>query len=251
MKFNLFALTTLSCVCFLLTGLSPSHASQHKSLKGGSGHHHHHHETPSASDKPVTPASVDSSDASVEEHSEMDDAHAMPNHEGHGEGHSEAHGGHGSTHHGHGEHGDMMGGDPWFHHGSIEVSDVFHTSMAAHTENGAEVVSGESSIASTVAMPSLTVMVHPDSHRGWNVEIQTENFTFTPEQVNQANQPNVGHGHLYVNGEKVARVYGNWLHLDNLESGTNEITVSLHANGHEVWTHEGEAIAYTTTIEVP
>ena len=262
MKFNFFTLTTLFSICFLASSLSPTYASHHEGLKGGSGHHNHG--TPSTSNKPGISAPVDDStteDASatedvsngaVEAPSEMDGSHAMPVHEGHGEGGSEGHSSEGgATHHGHGEHSGIMGTHPWFHHGAIEVSDVSHPPMTAHAQTGTEVGLEDVSEVSRMMMPSLTVMVHPDANRGWNLEVQTENFTFAPEQVNQANQPNVGHGHLYINGEKITRVYSNWLYLGSLDSGTHEITVSLHANGHEVWTHEGEAIAYTTTIDVP
>ncbi|NMF86541.1 hypothetical protein [Nodosilinea sp. P-1105] len=100
-------------------------------------------------------------------------------------------------------------------------------------------------------VPTITLVAHPDPMRGWNLEIQTTHFRFTPEQVNQPNQPNVGHGHLYINGEKGARVYGPWLHLPQLPPGRNQITVSLNANGHEALTHNGEAIESTVVIEVP
>ena len=136
-------------------------------------------------------------------------------------------------------------GAPWFHHGAVEVSEYSHLSMASAEDASVEMETID------MAIPSVMVIVHQDAHKGWNIEIQTEQFTFAPEQVNQANQPNMGHGHLYVDGEKIARLYGNWYHLGNLEPGTREITVSLHANGHELWTHEGEAIAHTATIDVP
>jgi hypothetical protein len=87
--------------------------------------------------------------------------------------------------------------------------------------------------------------------RGWNLEIQTTNFRFAPEQINQANQPNVGHGHLSINGERGARVYGPWLHLPQLPPGRNEITVSLTTNGHEALTHNGQAIESTVVVDVP
>lgn len=100
-------------------------------------------------------------------------------------------------------------------------------------------------------VPSLQLVVHPDAKQGWNLELQVSNFRFAPELINQANQPNMGHGHLYINGEKQGRVYGPWLHLPHLPSGQNTITVSLNANGHEALTHQGQPIAATIVIEVP
>jgi hypothetical protein len=100
-------------------------------------------------------------------------------------------------------------------------------------------------------IPTVQVVVHPDAMQGWNLEIQTTHFRFAPEHVNQAHQSGIGHGHLYINGEKQGRVYGPWLHLAQLPPGANEITVSLNANGHEALTHNGQPIAATVVIEVP
>lgn len=100
-------------------------------------------------------------------------------------------------------------------------------------------------------VPTIAVIAHSDPMRGWNLEIQTTHFRFAPEDVNQENQPNAGHGHLYINGEKGARVYGPWLHLPELPSGRNEITVSLNANNHQALTHDGQAIEATVVVNVP
>lgn len=101
------------------------------------------------------------------------------------------------------------------------------------------------------AVPTLNLVVHTDALRGWNLEIQTTNFRFAPEQVNQANQPNVGHGHLSINGEKSGRFYGPWVHLVDLPPGRHQITVSLNTNRHQTLTHQGQPIAATVEIVVP
>jgi hypothetical protein len=99
-------------------------------------------------------------------------------------------------------------------------------------------------------VPTVQVVVHPDAMQGWNLEIQTTHFRFAPELINQVNQPGLGHGHLYINGEKQGRIYGPWLHLTQLPPGANEITISLNANGHEALTHNGQPISATVVIEV-
>ncbi|MFZ4641538.1 MAG: hypothetical protein ACOYMP_14235 [Nodosilinea sp.] len=114
-----------------------------------------------------------------------------------------------------------------------------------HTHHGTlEILPGQ-------AVPTLNLVVHTDALRGWNLEIQTTHFRFAPEQVNQANQPNVGHGHLYINGEKIGRVYGPWVHLVDLPPGRHQITVSLNANQHQTLTHQGQPVAATVEIVVP
>jgi hypothetical protein len=123
------------------------------------------------------------------------------------------------------------------------ASDVPHRSMDHHHDMMA-VPAGQ-------PVPSVEIQVHPDPVSGWNLEILTTNFRFAPERVNQANQPNEGHGHLYINGEKVSRIYGNWLHLPELPTGRNQITVGLNANSHATLTHNGEPIEATVVVEVP
>ena len=100
-------------------------------------------------------------------------------------------------------------------------------------------------------VPTVTLSVHADAVSGWNLELQTTHFRFAPETINQSSLPTEGHAHLYVNGEKVGRLYGPWYHLPNLPAGRNEITVGLNANGHEALTHQGDAIESTVVIEVP
>lgn len=100
-------------------------------------------------------------------------------------------------------------------------------------------------------IPTIILSVTPDAMSGWNIHVQTEHFTFTPEQVNQANVPNQGHAHLYVDGEKVARLYGPWFHLADLPAGHHTISVGLNANGHDALTYQGKPIEATVTLEVP
>jgi len=99
-------------------------------------------------------------------------------------------------------------------------------------------------------VPTVDLIVHPDARRGWNLEIQVTNFTFAPERVNQASNFQEGHGHLYVDGVKITRLYGNWYYLESLAPGTREITVSLNANGHEALMHNGQPIQVTRQVVV-
>ena len=99
-------------------------------------------------------------------------------------------------------------------------------------------------------VPEVDLIVAKDSMRGWNLEIKTSNFTLTPENINQGPRFSEGHAHLFINGQKVTRLYGNWYYIDNLEPGTNEITVTLNANNHDDLVHEGEMILDTEIIEV-
>ena len=100
-------------------------------------------------------------------------------------------------------------------------------------------------------IPTVDLIVHKDAVIGWNLEVQVSNFQFAPENVNQESKTNEGHAHLYINGEKIARLYSSWHHLDSLESGENEVKVTLNANGHEDLFYQGNEIADTELIQVP
>jgi fatty acid desaturase len=53
--------------------------------------------------------------------------------------------------------------------------------------------------------PTLALEAQKDPVGGWNVHVRTTHFSFAPERVNGPHRPGEGHGHLYVDGKKVAR----------------------------------------------
>lgn len=86
------------------------------------------------------------------------------------------------------------------------------------------------------------VMIHPerDLNGGWNLHFMTENFKFTPESAGMSEVAGEGHAHLYVDNIKVARVYGNWFHL-NLGKGRHSVKITLNTNNHKDY-YEGEKL---------
>ncbi|MEM8505493.1 MAG: hypothetical protein AAF716_20360 [Cyanobacteria bacterium P01_D01_bin.1] len=99
-------------------------------------------------------------------------------------------------------------------------------------------------------VPAVTIQVQEDSVRGWNLYVGTANFDFVPEKVNGESSPTEGHAHLYINDKSVQRIYGPWTHLPTLPGGTNEIRVTLNANGYESLTTQGNQIQDSVTVEV-
>ncbi|KAJ55805.1 hypothetical protein ACMU_08500 [Actibacterium mucosum KCTC 23349] len=97
--------------------------------------------------------------------------------------------------------------------------------------------------------PKVALRVEADALSGWNVYVDAQNFTFAPQNVNQANIANEGHAHLYLNGAKVARLYGPAFHLSNVPKGHNVVTVSLNANDHSDLTVLGEPIFAQVAFE--
>ncbi|AFZ36521.1 hypothetical protein Sta7437_3002 [Stanieria cyanosphaera PCC 7437] len=99
-------------------------------------------------------------------------------------------------------------------------------------------------------IPGVDLIVHEDAKQGWNLEIKTTNFQFAPQKINQEGTLDEGHAHLYVNGEKITRIYDNWYYLSELKPGMNEIKIQLNTNKHEILMHNKQPIEDVETIEV-
>jgi len=92
--------------------------------------------------------------------------------------------------------------------------------------------------------PEVSLKAFKDSMDGYNLHLETKNFTFTPEKAGGSPVVNTGHAHLFVNGEKVGRVYGSWVNLSSklLKDGENTVKVTLNADNHSEWAVDGHHI---------
>ena len=97
--------------------------------------------------------------------------------------------------------------------------------------------------------PTVAIRAERDALSGWNIFLDVENFTFAPEMVNQPHAANIGHAHLYLNGMKVARLYGTAYHLANVPEGQSVITVSLNTNDHSDMAMNGTPIEASVLID--
>lgn len=97
-------------------------------------------------------------------------------------------------------------------------------------------------------VPQVTVLATQDAMAGWNVKLELKHFQLTPAQVNQENVANTGHAHLYINGEKTARLYSEYFHIARLAPGQNHIMVSLNANNHSQLTSNGKPVQGSTIV---
>jgi hypothetical protein len=120
-----------------------------------------------------------------------------------------------------------------------------HHSNSEHHDHGTFMIpKGE-------LIPSVKLIVHNDSKKGWNLEVKITNFSFAPEKINQESKFNEGHAHIYINGKKLTRLYSNWYYLEDLPKGKNEIKISLNTNNHETLVSGGKMIEDTVIITVP
>lgn len=101
------------------------------------------------------------------------------------------------------------------------------------------------------AVPSISIDMTKDSVSGYNLKFSLENYTLTPENVNLENVFGEGHMHLYINDEKITRLYEPWHHISSLSTGENKVRVELSANDHSVYSYQGNTIDATTMVTVP
>ena len=124
-------------------------------------------------------------------------------------------------------------------HGAAAAMDA-----ADHMDHSRGTVEGSEGMA-------VRIEIEPDTVTGFNVHLDTEAFTFTPQSAGREHRAGEGHAHLYIDGRKVARMYGNWYHLGALEPGEHEIRVTLNANTHEEYALGEDLVEDSFAIEVP
>lgn len=96
--------------------------------------------------------------------------------------------------------------------------------------------------------PTLKAQITADPISGWNLQLMTTHFTFAPEDAGAAHVNGEGHAHVYANGQKVARIYGDWYHIDNLPEGDVTLLVTLNSNDHRTINVNGAAVEAILTI---
>ncbi len=127
---------------------------------------------------------------------------------------------HGDGDHGeHGDHGGHSHGEP------IEVPD-------------------------SMTVPTVALSAVADPVSGHNLFIDLADFDISVENVSSDPVDGEGHLHLYVDGDRVGRIYNTELHLDGLEPGEHMVMIEVNANNHAPYAVDGETITAMTMISV-
>ncbi|MEL7083097.1 MAG: hypothetical protein AAF268_09505 [Cyanobacteria bacterium P01_A01_bin.3] len=137
------------------------------------------------------------------------------------------------------------------HHDDMSHDEISHngTSHDGMSHDGNH-VHPQVEVSADLPVPAVVLAAYQDAVNGWNLQLQLENFELAPATVNEAGPQNEGHAHLYINGEKVTRLYSDWYYLGELDPGENEIVVTLNTNIHEDLTVNGEVISASTVVSV-
>lgn len=88
-------------------------------------------------------------------------------------------------------------------------------------------------------VPTLALDLQPDPASGHNLILTADGFEMTPEDTNGAVVAGTGHGHMFVNGQNIGRMYAKRHHLISLPKGEVTIHVYLGGNDHKVWVANG------------
>ena len=100
----------------------------------------------------------------------------------------------------------------------------------------------------------VSLVVNPDMMAGYNVQIKTKNFKWAPNHASMAHRKGEGHAHIYVDGVKIGRVYGEWYHLNvaslNLAPGDHTVLVNLNGNDHKAYVVNGNLLEAKGNINI-
>ena len=132
-------------------------------------------------------------------------------------------------------------------------SDTTTTDQSGHSETDGHDHNHTHGAATTPAIepyPSVSVRILEDPSGGWLLHSVPTNFRLAPENVSTEHVDGEGHMHLYVDGVKITRLYGEWHQLPPLAAGVHEIRVELSSNDHSAMAINGTIVDDTVTLEV-
>jgi periplasmic copper chaperone A len=97
--------------------------------------------------------------------------------------------------------------------------------------------------------PRISLQVEPDGDE-WIVRVQAEDFAFTPDMAGGMHVPGTGHGHLYLGGLKLQRLYEPEARIGGLLPGKYEVRVTLNTNDHRAYVVDDQPVMATAEIIV-
>lgn len=97
--------------------------------------------------------------------------------------------------------------------------------------------------ASSGPAPSLSMSLEQAANGATLVRLETENFTFDPGSETPEHVPGHGHGHLYLDGLKLQRMYTREALIGALPPGHYTVRAELNSNTHMAYRNADGPIA--------
>ena len=85
---------------------------------------------------------------------------------------------------------------------------------------------------------------------GVQIGIDARDFTFSRDLLGLYHVPGMGHGHLYVGGLKLGRLFEPSATIGALPPGEHVVRVTLNTNDHRAYVVDGVPVTASTTIVV-
>lgn len=125
-----------------------------------------------------------------------------------------------------------------------KMEDDDHSGEHGHNGTATETLVSEAPVG-------VSITAEVDAQGAVDVEIDVEGMRFAPESVDQEHTAGAGHAHIYVDGEKLGRVFESSYRIENLPPGDHDIRVSLNTNDHRELVYDGKVAEDTVTVTVP
>lgn len=99
--------------------------------------------------------------------------------------------------------------------------------------------------------PEIIMTLVQNNNKNWQVEIKTTNFEFFEPIVEPlVHKDGQGHGHLYLNGLKLQRMYTGTAIIGALPVGQHTVSATLNTNDHKAYSIGGKPLSSEVVIEV-
>ena len=111
--------------------------------------------------------------------------------------------------------------------------------------------------------PALSLQLTQDVMSGYNLTLSLQRYSITPPpskalsmaqlmkaSINSSTGFVEGHAHLYINGTKIQRIYGENIHIPqaHFKGGINTVSVTLNNHGHMYWVANKKKILATLYV---
>jgi hypothetical protein len=102
--------------------------------------------------------------------------------------------------------------------------------------------------------PKVSLEVQKDPTGGFNVRVLTSNFVWRPEMASKQHVEGEGHAHVYLDGQKIMRIYNDWFHLNTFQfakkAGEQLLSVELVGNDHAPYSIQGTPLGAEQLVSV-
>lgn len=115
-----------------------------------------------------------------------------------------------------------------------------HDDEAEHDDNDEHGASGHDGhhghatvdVSDLSPTPAIELTLTADAMGGWTGRAIATDHDIAPLSASTDHVAGQGHMHLFVNGERIGRLYNEWFHLDPLGEGDHDVRVELSSNTH-------------------